>query len=784
MKKKVIACTAAAFVLVLGFFPFGSLIQTKAEEVIFTNFAPTKSLAYWKENYTPTSTIEVESGNTLSSDFEKPTELYYPSGEWGLEYFRNDGTFIDISGATKIKLEIYFSDPIVINNAWGGSFQFASGNLSDEYETLSWKVGYGNMRGFVAGWNTVTLNIADADEKESFDFDSIKRFKISAFAFFDDYTADTGYTVKIRNIVAIKDVNITPPEGQLVPTHTLESWNINHKGTFTAYDNIIKGEFVHPSQSSEWVFDYHKGSAPVNISYADRITLDIYLSDPVAINGCETSVVQLKSGTIGATEYCKWFLGKSGKNDFVEGWNTVTLYFEDAEIGSGFSLSNVNTFKMVGLNFTDEYTAEGGYTIQIRNVVAMQPEPIDLSNYVEQIIAPTNESGYWITDKEGGEFSIFENSFKGEFVKPTGRWYGQAYGYGEWVLEYFRSDGTYVDLTNAEKIKFDIYVSDPVVINKGGEGHIMLRSGNILADEVCSWKIGETGKQDFVQGWNTVILDIDDATVGENFSLANVKVFKLHEMNFIDDYTSDSGYTIQLKNIAALIPKSLTTTTTTTTATTGTTADLSGYDSFGFAPTNELDYWRTDKEGGEYSIYENSFKGEFVKPTGPWYGQAYGYGEWILEYYRNDGTSIDLTNAEKIKFDIYISDPVVINKGGEGHVRLKSGGISDDDTESCIWDIGKSGKNDFVQGWNTVILDIDDATVGANFSLATVKVFKLNEMNFIDDYTSDSGYTIQIKNIEALMPKQTTTSTTVTTTTLSDITTTTLTDITDDTDIT
>ncbi|NLN81027.1 MAG: hypothetical protein GX136_00535, partial [Clostridiales bacterium] len=83
-----------------------------------------------------------------------------------------------------------------------------------------------------------------------------------------------------------------------------------------------------------------------------------------------------------------------------------------------------------------------------------------------------------------------------------------------------------------------------------------------------------------------------------------------------------------------------------------------------------------------------------------------------------------------------------------------------------------------------VILDIDDATVGENFSLANVKVFKLHEMNFIDDYTSDSGYTIQIKNIEALTSKQTTTSTTVTTTTLSDITTTTLTDITDDTDVT
>ncbi|MDD2361512.1 MAG: hypothetical protein PHH84_00935 [Oscillospiraceae bacterium] len=806
MKKKILASVVSALVLVFVIFPFVPVMQSKAEEVVFTNFAPTKSMGYWKQNYTPNSTTVIES-NALKGTFPKPVENYYADdGEWGLEFFRNDGTFIDISDATKIRLELYVSDPIVINNAWYGSIVFISGALG-ETEKMEWKVGFNGRRGFTTGWNTVTLNIADATVGADFDYNAIKVFKVFAGAFFGSYTATTGYTVQIRNIVALKDVAVPLLEGRIAPTYTLDKWNINHPGAFSLEgDDTISGDFAKPTghwyPGGAWVFDWHDPAAHVDITGAVGIKLDVYVSDPVVINNCSESQgnVSMKSGGITSAETVVWNLGgTTGKKDFVQGWNTATFFFSNAtSLGASFNLANINTFKITGVAFFDSYTAEIGYTVKVRNVAALMPEPatttttaapttttssaaattttttttapttttttaptttpINMDDYAVVPFISTDEIGFWDTEIQGGTFSIDNGAFKGDFVKPTGSWYGQQYGYGEWIMQYFRNDYTYMDLTNAEYIMLDIYVSDPVVINAGTQGFVELKSGTFTTEESCIWAIGASGKNDFVQGWNTITLPINDETKGAAFQQDRFAVFKVHVMNFIGSYTSDTGYTVQLKNINALIPKTMTTTTTTTTVTATTLEDISNYDTIPFIPTDTMDFWCENVDKGTFTLDSNSIKGEFLKPTGPWYDSN---GEWVLEYFRNDGSSVNISGAEKIKFDIYISDPKTINYGTQGKILLASGNLTDN--EKCYWNIGATGLKDFTPGWNTVILDLNDATLAGSLNLfepANIKVFKVHEMNFIGSYTATGGYTIQLRNIVALVPQAQDTTTT------------------------
>ena len=530
----------------------------------------------------------------------------------------------------------------------------------------------------------------------------------------------------------------------VAPTDATTNWNTGHPGTFSVADGAIKLAMTKPEgpwygDNGEWVLEYlMPEGGGVNAEGMTRLQFELYVSDPVVINegGADpgTGEINLYSGARGDTERLVWHIGPSGKHDFVAGWNTVTLNVADGTKGADFTLANIQSFKIHEMAFFDAYKSKytdydnaPGYDIQVKNIrLSTEPAPPPPAKLTA---VPTDALDGWNTGHPG-TFSIDDGSLKLVMTKPEGPWYGDN---GEWVLEY--QNAACLDFSGKEGLYLDIYLSDPTVVNKGKEGHVTLRSGAHGETEAMDWKLGSGGKADFKQGWNTVFLSFASATTGADFDPAGVNLFKVHVMNFVDDYTGEE-YTIQVKNIhAGAAPKDETDETGKT--------EKPDDNALSFVGTAALTNWNTGHPG-TFSIEDGAIKLAMTRPEGPWYADN---GEWVLEYLLPQAVSLE--GYAYIGFDIYVSDPTVINQGNQGEVLLMSGDRTEV-LEWATWNIGAKGKNDFKKGWNTVYFKLSDAKNGATFKLSSVTGFKIHEMDFADSYQGSDGYTIKLRNIKAL----------------------------------
>ena len=102
------------------------------------------------------------------------------------------------------------------------------------------------------------------------------------------------------------------------------------------------------------------------------------------------------------------------------------------------------------------------------------------------------------------------------------------------------------DISNADYITFDFYVSHPDLVNSTYQSSVMIGSGGSGSSQICEWK-AVMFMQEYKEGWNTITLPLSSAQ-SYTANMSKIDNFRLH-FKYINMTQDVKDLTIRIDNL-------------------------------------------------------------------------------------------------------------------------------------------------------------------------------------------------------------------------------------------
>ncbi len=292
----------------------------------------------------------ISSGGTMQLS---TTEGEYKEGKGAIIVSNPDVVWVmanlkpaDLSSCNGGKLSFwaYVNDAAYVKNA-DMCLEISSSGTCDKNE-MCWAFS-GEI--FKTGWNHVELDFPSSIVTE----DGIDLKNVNFLRLFAT-NGDKNLIVILDEFKVKAPQKRTPGDGMILSCDDTDNLRVTSFNTWSLTKNADEhkeGTGAFKSVGAETVlWDVHMDELVDISGYADGgISLWLYVSDPSKIKS--TVNVELGSaGTFDIDEY-EWWVG-----DLHEGWNQMTLLFENASVSGTPDLSGINHFRIFG-EFSGEITA-------------------------------------------------------------------------------------------------------------------------------------------------------------------------------------------------------------------------------------------------------------------------------------------------------------------------------------------------------------------------------------------------------------------------------------------
>ena len=253
-----------------------------------------------------------------------------------------------------------------------------------------------------------------------------------------------------------------------------------------------------------------------------------------------------------------------------------------------------------------------------------------------------------------------------------------------------------VDLSAADYITFDLYISHPELINASYQITVSIGSGGLASSSTQEWK-AIMFMQEFEPGWNRIVMPMTESQSNQaNMSKADNFRMYFHTINLAQDV---EDLTLRLDNIKA--------------------------HTYGTVAIPLLDCDSADGWGGAVAGVEtqNHTQGEgaLIFTATPITSEE---GDHNIVKQRVFDQAVYAVNADYLEFDFYVSDASALAENNSNYglqVELTSAGRCD--AEELEWGI-EQGCGQLKDGWNHIKLPIP--TRGGNLNLYGVNFFRIH----------------------------------------------------------
>ena len=266
---------------------------------------------------------------------------------------------------------------------------------------------------------------------------------------------------------------------------------------------------------------YLRGTfSPEYVKDADFITFDFYTSHPDVVNAAFQSTVSIGSDGLGSNRKMEW-QAIMFMQEYVEGWNTVTLPLNGAQSQSA-DMTEIDNFQLLfqQINTTQDMP---DLTLRIDNIrvhtygsKAIMFNNCDTAEHWSSVDAIENQN-----HKEGEGALVF---YAQPVTVPDANFH---------IIRQFTLP-TPINAANADYFEFDMYVSDPAALRPSNSKYglnVEITSSGTCDREEYSWG-SELYVDGLKTGWNHIKLPISGAAICEG--APNMKALNFFRMHLLE----------------------------------------------------------------------------------------------------------------------------------------------------------------------------------------------------------------------------------------------------------